>query len=522
VTKEVQPNQAPSLFVTTPIYYVNDKPHIGHAYTTVIADVLARYARLFGGECFFLTGTDEHGQKVAEAAAKRVLEPQAHVDDMVVNFQEAWRELQIEPDIFMRTTFGFHKEVVQQCLSELYERGEIYEHEYEGWYSVSEEIFYTDKDLVDGKSPAGKPVQRIREKNYFFRMSAYQERLINHIEENPYFIFPQSRRNEVLGFLRQPLQDLCISRPKSRLSWGIELPFDKDFVTYVWFDALLNYTSALGHLSPDQDKQDRFKRLWPSAVHLIGKDILITHAVYWPTMLMALGLSLPKQIVAHGWWLTAPGAKMSKSEGKVVSPLEVKDLVGVDAFRYSLVRGMRLGNDALFSLEEIVTRINADLANNLGNLLSRVVGIVQKHYEGVVPQPTAFSAESVALHKEAVAIAQRVKHHVDLKALDSAVEEVVRLLDKTNQYITAQAPWKVLKESKGAAADSLYTTLEILRIAAILLSPVMPAKMKLLLDTLGWRGERAFQQASQWGELAPGTVLEKPEVLFPKIDLAVL
>jgi methionyl-tRNA synthetase len=366
-------------YITTPIYYVNDTPHIGHAYTTVVADVLTRYHKLFGHEAFMLTGTDEHGQKVQNAARARNLEPQAHVDELVLRFQQIWEELYIKPNFFIRTTMDFHKKCVQDCLQILFDKGQIYQHEYEGWYSVSEEIFYTEKDLVKGKSPTGKEVIQVKEKNYFFPMSKYQSRLIEYIENNPNFIQPAGKRSEVLGFLKSPLSDLCISRPKSRLNWGIELPFDAEYVTYVWFDALLNYASAIG-LNQGDSKEKLFKHLWPHAIHLIGKDILMTHAVYWPTMLMALELPLPKTIFAHGWWLNEDDGKMSKSEGPTVSPLDMKNLVGVDAFRYFLTRDIYLGNDAKFSKNLVIARVNAELANNLGNLSARCLNLIDKYF----------------------------------------------------------------------------------------------------------------------------------------------
>ncbi|RYZ95307.1 MAG: methionine--tRNA ligase, partial [Proteobacteria bacterium] len=337
-------------YITTPIYYVNDVPHIGHAYTTVVADVLARYHRLFGHDVKFLTGVDEHGQKVQTATVKNGVEPQAYVDSMAENFKAIWKELSIQYDVFFRTTDDFHKKGVQACLQQLFDAGEIYAEDYEGHYSVSEEIFYTEKDLVNGKTPFGNEVTVLKEKNYFFRMSKYQAALIKHIEETPGFIKPEFRKNEVLGFLRKPLHDLCISRPKARLSWGIELPFDKEYVTYVWFDALLNYATGVGYQQPA--RAEEFQKWWQETrpVHLLGKDILTTHAVYWPTMLMALGIPLPKTIFAHGWWLI-DGEKMSKSKGTVVKPLDMKDAVGVDPLRYFLTRDIALGNDASFTPE---------------------------------------------------------------------------------------------------------------------------------------------------------------------------
>lgn len=506
-----------TFYITTPIYYVNDTPHIGHAYTTVVADVLHRYHKLFGDDSYFLTGTDEHGQKVQQAANARGLDPQVHCDEMVIRFQDIWKELNISNDIFMRTTFDYHKKVVQDCLQQLFDCGDIYIHEYEGWYSVSEEIFYMEKDLVNGKSPMGKEVQKIIEKNYFFKMSKYQEALIRYIEENPKFIQPDGKKSEVLGFLRQPLNDLCISRPKARLAWGIELPFDQDFVTYVWFDALLNYCSAIG-LKQGEENQKKFNHYWPHTTHLLGKDILITHTVYWTTMLMALGLQQPKQIFAHGWWLNDDGGKMSKSEGKVISPLDMKDLVGVDSFRYFLIRDIVLGNDALFSPDIVKTRVNAELANNFGNLASRVLNLVSKYFNDAVPESGETLPETAALSKMAIEAAALVKEKVYAMAPQAAVGHVVDLLSATNRYIDTVAPWKLAKEDLKTTGECLYACLEVVRIATILLSPVMPTKLQTLAGQLGLQTPGTFTDASTWGVLKAGSRIDKGEPLFPRIQ----
>jgi methionyl-tRNA synthetase len=343
-------------YVTTPLYYVNDEPHIGHAYTTILADVLARYHRILGDDVFFLTGTDEHGQKVQEAAKRRELEPQAHVDEYVERFKSLWDKLHIQNDDFIRTTQSRHTDRVKELLTSLYERGEIYKAEYEGLYSVSEERFITEKEQEEGNF---REIKKLKERNYFFKMSNYQDALIKHIDKNPNFIKPETRKNEILGFLRRDLNDLCISRPKSRLSWGIEIPFDTDYVTYVWFDALMNYITAIGWGSDDE----KFNFWWPANYHLIGKDILTTHAVYWSTMLLAAGIPLPKTILAHGWWLS-DDTKMSKSLGNVVKPLDLIDEFGVDPVRYFLMRDMVLGSDANFYMDAFIKRYNDDLAND--------------------------------------------------------------------------------------------------------------------------------------------------------------
>lgn len=504
-------------YITTPIYYVNDTPHIGHAYTTVVADVLTRYRKLFGDESFFLTGTDEHGQKVQKAAEKRGLEPQVHCDEMVLNFKNIWKELNINYDRFIRTTDGFHKKVVQDSLQELYDKGEIYLQEYEGWYSVSEEIFYTEKDLVDGKSPTGKEVQLVKEKNYFFKMSKYQEKLIQYIKDNPKFIQPDAKRNETLGFLSKPLEDLCISRPKSRLSWGIEIPFDKDYVTYVWFDALLNYCSGVGY--KQSGKEEQFKSTWPQAIHLIGKDILITHTIYWPTMLMALGLPQPKMIFAHGWWLTGNQAKMSKSEGEVVKPLDMKGIVGIDGLRYFLTRDISLGNDAQFSQDLVIQRVNVELANNLGNLLSRTGQLINKYFEGKIPQVKITSKASTDLLDMAIQTPEKVKQEILNLAPQAAVGHIVELLTEANKFLEAEAPWKKAKEDLNAASESLVTVLEVLRISGILLNPVMPEKTIELLKRIGFSGEINFKETKIAQNLKPGSEVIKADPLFPRIEV---
>ncbi|MFL7808004.1 MAG: methionine--tRNA ligase, partial [Anaerolineae bacterium] len=418
-------------YVTTPIYYVNDEPHIGHAYTTVLADVLARYARLRGIETFFLTGTDEHGQKVERAAAARGITPQQQADEMVLRFQRAWERLHISNDDFIRTTEPRHVRVVQSVLQTLWERDEIYLGTYEGWYCVPDERFWTDKDLVDGNCPdCGRPVERVEEANYFFRMSRYQDWLIGYIEGRPDFIQPEARRNEVLGFLRQPLGDLCISRPAARLGWGIPLPFDPAYVTYVWFDALLNYVTAAGYLSDPA----RFERLWPSVLHLIGKDILTTHSVYWTTMLRAIGLPQPRAIFATGWWVY-DGAKMSKSLGNVVRPLDMADVYGVDAFRYFLIRDMVLGRDAEFTVERVRQRYEVDLANDLGNLVHRLVNMAGRYCEGRIPAPDEPGPEEEALRERCRSLVDQTFARVDAMALTDGVGGVMEVVGEINAYL---------------------------------------------------------------------------------------
>ncbi len=512
------PMSESSFYVTTPIYYVNDKPHIGHAYTTMLADVLARSHRLLGEDTWFLTGTDEHGQKVQEAAKKRGVEAQAHVDEMVVRFQDLWERLDITHDDFIRTTQPRHTRVVQEILQDLYDRGEIYQAEYDGLYDVRSETFITEKDLPEGCSVENLPehVKTIKETNYFFRMGKYQDWLIEYIEENPAFIQPDFRRNETLGFLRKELSDLCISRPKSRLSWGIELPFDPEYVTYVWFDALVNYISAVGY----RKDEESFQRRWPCQVHLIGKDILTTHTVYWPTMLKAMGVEMPKTIFAHGWWLSGRD-KMSKSTGNVVNPLDYADRFGVDALRYFLMAEMSLGQDASFTEEVFVKRYNSDLANDLGNLSSRVLKMVHMQCGAVIP---AGSGEALSEPAAAVLWEQVQKAVTDMAEKiqvlrpDLGVASVLAAVRETNKYFGAREPWKQAKEEdKQPFFDTLYVAMEALRVCAALLYPVMPGKMGALRKQIGaGEGDPKVEDLQVFGKLVSGTSLPEVEGLFPR------
>ncbi len=503
-------------YVTTPIYYVNDKPHIGHAYTTILADVLARYHRLLGVPTWFLTGTDEHGQKVKQAAEKVGLSPKEQADSTVVRFQELWKKLDITHDDFIRTTEPRHTVIVQKILQDLYERGEIYKAEYDGWYDLTSETFVTDKDLQEGEQPPN--IIRIQETNYFFRMGKYQEWLIDYIEKNPTFIQPDYRRNETLGFLRRKLNDLCISRPKKRMDWGIELPFDKDFVTYVWFDALVNYISAIGYL----DHPKTFDKWWPVSMPLIGKDILTTHTVYWPTMLKAMGLPMPEMIFAHGWWLSGT-SKMSKSLGNVVNPMDMIDRYGVDAFRYFLIAEMSLGQDASFTEEAFVRRFNSDLANDLGNLVSRVVTMVQRNCEGRIPElgdDVLNRLEENALWQTAQDAVHSMEKAVTGMRLDNGVADVISVVRATNRYLEKRQPWTLAKqEDKSELHIVLFTAAEVLRVVSGLLYPVMPEKMTELRQALGIATlVPEFKKLQVWGGTASGTVIAGSFSLFPRIQ----
>ena len=509
-------------YVTTPIYYVNDKPHIGHAYTTILADVLARYHRLMGVPTWFLTGTDEHGQKVQRAAEANGISPQEQCDRTVVRFRELWERLEIQNDDFIRTTEERHKKVVRAVLQDLHDRGEIYKADYEGWYCVGCERFFTEKDLVEGNCPeCGRKVESIVESNYFFRMGKYRDWLIEYIESHPDFIQPAFRANETLGFLKNnELQDLCISRPKSRLSWGIELPFDPDFVTYVWFDALINYISAIGY----RTDEERFRKWWPVSCHLIGKDILTTHTVYWPTMLKAMGLEMPRTIFAHGWWLTGR-TKMSKSLGNVVNPMEMIDKYGVDAFRYFLIAEMTLGQDASFTEEAFVKRYNSDLANDLGNTASRVLNMLTRYCDGRLPdaaEPPAPGTPEAALWEEVGAAAAKVKALIEEMKLDAAVAAVLGAVRRINVYLQEIAPWKLAKEPGNEAkiARCLYVAAEGLRACSGALFPVMPGKMETLRRALGMEDPAPrFDRLAEFGVLKPGAAIEQPGSLFPRVTL---
>ena len=501
-------------YITTPIYYVNDRPHIGTAYCSTLADTLARFQRLFGQETYFLTGTDEHGQKVEKAALDRGITPQDHCDELSQAFRDLLPQMHIANDDFIRTTEDRHKKVVRASLQRLFESGDIYAEDYEGWYSTSAERFWTEKDLVDGKCPdSGQEVEKIVERNYFFRMSKYSDALRAHIESNPGFLRPPHRANEVLGFLDKGLQDLCISRPKARLSWGIELPFDTDYVTYVWFDALLNYISALGYGQDDA----LFQTWWPHSNHLLGKDILTTHSVYWTTILLALGVPLPKSIIAHGWWLQGD-AKMSKSLGNVVSPLGMKDVYGTDVLRYFLMRDMVIGLDSDFSEAMLVRRNNSDLANDLGNLARRAAGLVDRYFDGKVPPRGDAGEPELALERAAATLVGRVPELVNGLKLHAAIEETLQFVRSLNKYVTDTAPFKVVKTDPAAAGTILYTVLEGLRQVAWLLSPVMPQKMAELRDGLGTSPAISTLEALHWGQLEEGSAISMGKGLFPRAE----
>ncbi|MBN1829753.1 MAG: methionine--tRNA ligase [Deltaproteobacteria bacterium] len=507
-----------AFYVTTPIYYVNASPHLGHAYTTIMADVMARYYRMSGFTAFFLTGTDEHGDKVAEAAHKVGETPQKYTDRISSQFRELWPQLNITNDYFIRTTDGNHKETVRAILQKVYDQGDIYFGEYEGFYCVGCERFYRESELVGGKCPDHQTVPEHRkESNYFFRMSRYQDWLIQHITDNPDFIRPERYRNEALAFLREPLEDLCISRPKTRLTWGITLPFDEKYVTYVWFDALINYLTGIGY--PDSES---FKTFWPAAQHLVAKDILKPHGIYWPTMLKAAGVEPYRHLNVHGYWNIDQG-KMSKSRGTVIRPLELKDKYGLDAFRYYLMREMVFGLDSNFSEESFVQRTNSDLANDLGNLVNRSLSMAAKYCGGRAPSPAGGRAESdrdlVAKGESLLAETVRCFENLQFHRILQTVWEFINM---TNKYIVEQEPWVLARDS--ASFDRLntviYNILEALRFISVFLTPFMPGTAVEMLRRLGVKdGEaRNFEKVKTWGGLAPGSVIDRGEPLFPRVE----
>jgi len=505
-----------TFYLTTPIYYVNATPHLGHAYTTILADTIARFQKLRLGpeRVYFLTGTDEHGDKIAQAAAKAGESPQAYADRISGIFQETWKRLGLTPNQFIRTTSNHHKRTVQRFLQVIYNSGDIYFGEYGGHYCFGCERFYTEKELQDGQCPDHQTVPTfIKEENYFFRMGKYQDWLIDYITTHPDFIRPERYKNEVLAFLKDPLEDLCISRPRSRLTWGIPLPFDDQFVTYVWFDALINYVSALGW--PDGEE---FRQFWPAAQHLIAKDILKPHAIYWPTMLRAAGIELYRHLNVHGYWKIEE-SKMSKSLGKVVRPLDLADKYGLDAFRYFLLREMTFGLDASFSEEALVARLNADLANDLGNLYSRVLKLIQRYYSGRIAE---WSDEG-GLSDATRAAVTEVTVAMERFAFSEALGAIWSLVSATNKYLVTNEPWK--RDPTDARAKTvLFTAAETLRKIAVLLVPFLPQTAERMLRGLGIdaspssiRLDETLESglSNRGGERRVGEV----PALFPRIEI---
>ncbi|MFL2772296.1 MAG: methionine--tRNA ligase [bacterium] len=506
-----------TFYITTPIYYVNSHPHIGHAFTTIVTDVFVRYRKLFGEETYFLTGTDEHGQKIAESAQAANLKPQEFVDRMTAEFRDMWPHLHIQQDQFIRTTDAFHKSAVQAVLQKIYDQGEIYLKDYEGLYCVGCERFLDQEELTEeGNCPDHqKPPQVRQEKNYFFRMSAYQDWLIGLLEENKDLVQPARYRNELLSFLKAPLQDLCISRPKSRLEWGIDLPFDNDFVTYVWFDALLNYVTALGW-----PEDSRYEQFWKHCHHVIGKDILKTHGIYWPCMLKAAGFPVFKKLAVHGHWVVQ-GSKMSKSLGNVVNPLEMKDLIGVDGLRYFLLREMSYGEDANFTEDLVFARYHGELSNNFGNLLNRSISMSRKNFENEVPPRGEPGKQEIELYQMFEQETSQIRAWVQQFEPHRALERIAMMSSAVNKYLDENKPWKLAKEEdqNERLGTVLYTALDASAWLVCLLEPVMPEKMKAARIQLGLGESPMTLEMLKPGLVQTGTQLPLPEPLFPRIQL---
>jgi len=508
-----------TFYITTPIYYPSDKLHIGHSYTTVAADAVARYKRLKGYDVMFLTGTDEHGQKIQRKAEEKGVTPKQYVDGIVSGIKDMWKLMDISNDRFIRTTDEYHIKSVQQIFKKLYDQGDIYKSEYEGWYCTPCESFWTKTQLVDGKCPdCGREVELTKEESYFFRLSKYQDKLIKYIEEHPDFIQPVSRQNEMLNnFLRPGLEDLCVSR--TSFDWGIPVTFDEKHVVYVWIDALSNYITALGYGSSDDSD---YKKYWPADVHLVGKEIVRFHTIIWPAMLMALGEPLPKQVYGHGW-LLLEGGKMSKSKGNVVDPVILVEKYGLDAIRYFLLREVPFGSDGVFSNEALINRINSDLANDLGNLVSRTVAMIDKYFGGTLPSEKVSGDFDEDLKKMVTELTPKVEELMDKLQFSSALAEIWKVISRTNKYIDETMPWVLAKDeaSKPRLAAVLYNLAESLRVISILLQPFMTQTPAKIWHQLGLAGSDVltWESARVWGGYPEGIPVNKGEVIFPRIDV---
>lgn len=503
-------------YITTPIYYPSTNLHIGNTYTTVAADAIARFKRLTGHEVMFLTGTDEHGQKIERIANEKGITPKEHVDEIVAGIKDLWKMMNISYDKFIRTTDDYHVKAVQEIFKKLYDQGDIYKDSYEGLYCTPCESFWTETQLVNGNCPdCGRPVEKAKEEAYFFKMSKYADRLIQYIEEHPDFIQPESRKNEMLNnFLRPGLQDLCVSR--TSFTWGIPVSFDEKHVIYVWIDALSNYITALGY---GQENQELYKKFWPADVHLIGKDILRFHTIYWPIMLMALGLELPKQVFGHGW-LLVDGGKMSKSKGNVVDPVVLVNMFGADSVRYYLLREIPFGSDGLFNNEIFIKKVNTDLANDLGNLLSRTIAMVYKYFDGVIQAPTCKEAIDDELINLALSTPGKVEASIDALKIPEALESIWTLISRANKYIDETTPWILAKdeEKKERLGTVLYNLLETLRFVSVMISPFLTETSVKINDQLNTK-VTTWESLKEFNGTVAGDKVVKGDVIFPRIDV---